>query len=132
MQDYLGSENLTKEEMTMVTSIRSMCVKGIRRNFKNMHKVCLHCPLECSTESLHEDTQDHVLRCSKLGQSTVDINFMYASSVEQGLLAREFLERMTTRTTLLEDQPDLSSCCRPGAILDPSSQGAPATVVPIL
>ena len=128
MQEYLRSE-LSREEMTTLTSIRSMCVKGVKANFKKMYKLCLHCPLRCEPENPHEDTQEHVLRCSKLSGSNMDIDFMHASVVDQCELARQFSRLMTKRTTLLEDQSDDTSCCRPGAsFLDPSSLGAPAAI----
>ena len=128
MQEYLRSE-INREEMTTLTSIRSMCVRGVKTNFKKMYKLCLHCPLRCDSENPHDDTQEHVLRCSKLGGSNIEMDFMHASVVDQCELARQFSRLMTERTTLLEEQSDDSSCCRPGAsFLDPSSQGAPAAI----
>ena len=134
MQEYLRSERINKEEIEMLTSIRSCCVRGVKYNFKGMHKVCLHCPLECDIEKPQEDTQEHVLKCTKLGGGgTMDINFMHASSVEQSQLSKVFSLLMAKRTTLLEELNTTSSCCRPGASnLDPSSRGTPATIVPIL
>ena len=100
MQHYLGSDNISHEEMATMTNLRARCIKGIRSNFKKMYKACLHCPLQCNTESPLEDTQEHVLTCGKLGGSTQDMVFMFASSVEQGALAREFLRLMNKRNTL--------------------------------
>ena len=133
MQEYLRSDRMNKEEIEMLTNIRSSCVRGVKANFKGMHKVCLHCPLQCDIENPQIDTQEHVLKCSKLGGSTMDIILMHASSVEQSQLAKVFSTLMTRRTTLLEEMTIHSSCCRPGApYLDPSSTGAPATIVPLL
>ena len=118
--------SMNKEEMTMLTNMRSNCIKGIKANFKNMHKLCLHCPLKCDTENPQEDTQEHILVCSRLDGSNMDLELIHASSVEQSELARQFCGLMNQRTTLLEEQSDSSSCCRPGANLDPSSLGAAA------
>ena len=108
--------------MSTLTNMRSNCVKGIKSNFKNMHKVCLHCPLQCNIEDPPEDTQEHVLVCSKLAGSNMDPIFVYASSVEQCELARQFSALMYQRTTLLEELTAPSTCCRPGASnLDPST-----------
>ena len=126
MQEYLKSASMNKEEMTMLTNMRSNCIKGIKANFKNMHKLCLHCPLKCNTENPQEDTQEHILVCSRLDGSNMDLELIHASSVEQSELARQFCGLMNQRTTLLEEQSDSSSCCRPGANLDPSFLGAPA------
>ena len=128
MQEYLRSE-INREEMTTLTCIRSMCVRGVKTNFKKMYKLCLHCPLRCDSENPYDDTQEHVLRCSKLGGSNIEMDCMHASVVDQCELARQFSRLMTERTTLLEEQSDDPSCCRPGAsFLDPSSQGAPAAI----
>ena len=134
MQEYLRSDSMNKEEMEMLTNMRSSCVRGVKYNFKSMHKVCLHCPLECNIANPQVDTQEHVLECTKIGGgSNMDINFMHASLVEQSQLAKVFSARMAKRTTLREELTRASSCCRPGASnLDPSSSGAPATIVPIL
>ena len=39
MQEYLRSDRMNKEEMEMLTNIRSSCVRGVKANFKGMHKV---------------------------------------------------------------------------------------------
>ena len=77
-------------------------------------------------KTLQEDTQEHILVCSRLDGSNMDLELIHASSVEQSELARQFCGLMNQRTTLLEEQSDSSSCCRPGANLDPSFLGAPA------
>ena len=76
MQEYLRNASINKEEMAMLTNMRSSCIKGIKANFKNMHKVCLHCPLECDTENPQEDTQEHILVCSRLDGSNMDPDFI--------------------------------------------------------
>ena len=121
LQPYLQS-NLTDDEKSMLTAIRSKCVRDIKGNFPNMHKVCQHCPMNCNTEEPQLDTQEHVLECAKLGGSNVDIEFMHASVVEQSQLVREFSKLMKVRSSMLEDANNATgACCLPGAsILDQS------------
>ena len=121
LQDYLKSK-LTKEERNMITAIRSKCVREIKTNFGNMYKGCQHCPMKCDEEAPNQDTQEHILTCEALGGSTADINFMYAGSVDQRLLGKEFLRLMLKRAQLLEGVPTSRECCRlPGALLDQST-----------
>ena len=104
-----------------MASLRTKCVKGIRRNFPGMHRVCQHCPLNCMIQEPQEDTQDHVLNCKSIGaQSNVPMEFMCAGTVEQSLLAKEFSKRMKRREELLEDRVDSSCSCfgLPGVIPD--------------
>ena len=87
-----------------------------------MHSVCQHCPLMCENEEPHLDTQDHVLKCSKLGGSIVDMVFLGAGDVEQSLVAQEFSRLMSKRAQLLEVEVPSDSCpCLPGAIPDRST-----------
>ena len=121
LQPYLQS-NLTYDEKSMLTAIRSKCVRDIKGNFPNMHKVCQHCPMNCNIEEPQLDTQEHVLTCAKLGGSNIDIEFMHASVVEQSQLVRDFLKLMRVRSTVLEAANNVTgACCLPGAtILDQS------------
>ena len=89
IQEYLISAKLNDDEKQLMTALRTKCVKGIRRNFPGMHRVCQHCPLNCMIQEPQEDTQDHVLNCKSIGaQSNVPMEFMCAGTVEQSLLAR--------------------------------------------
>ena len=130
-QPYLSSISLDQDEQNMLTALRSRCVRGIRQNFKNMFKQCLHCPLKCNSEQPHEDTQEHVLTCSKLRGSAMDHVYVYSESMEQIEVAKQFTRLMRERIALLEEGDLPSTCCLPGAsILDPSTTyGAPTTVL---
>ena len=130
LQAYLKSSCLSEEEINVLTALRSKCIRGIRTNFKSMYKTCLHCPLQCNIEEPQHDTQEHVLQCTKLKGSNMDVDYVYTEGVEQSEVARQFSELMRQRTTLLEEEATPSSCCLPGAsFLDPSTaHGAPVTV----
>ena len=120
-QPYLLSD-MTDEEKEMLTAIRSRCIREVKANFPNMHRMCQHCPLSCNNENPLQDTQEHVLDCRMLGGSNVDIDFMHAGVEEQRLLSKEFCRLIQRRSTLVEAADNsASSCCLPGAtILDQS------------
>ena len=129
-QPYLSSKSLCQDERNILTSLRSRCVRGIKQNFKNMHRQCLHCPLMCNSEHPFEDTQEHVLLCSKLKGSYMDHDYVYSESMEQIEVTKQYTKLMEERTKLLEEGDSPSTCCLPGAsILDPSTiNGAPVAV----
>ena len=128
LQGYLKNGSLSEEERNMLTGLRSKCVRGIRTNFKHMYKMCIHCPLKCNIVEPQADTQEHVLVCTKLQGSNMDLDYVFTEGVEQNEVARQFTGLMRQRTTLLEEEGAPSTtCCLPGAsILDPSTRyGAP-------
>ena len=121
-QPYLLSD-MTEEEKHMLTAIRSRCIRDVKANFPNMHRTCQHCPLSCSIENPHQDTQEHLLECRSLGGSNIDMDFMHAGVAEQRQLAKEFCRLMGRRTTQVDADDTPSSCCLPGAtILDQSTR----------
>ena len=111
--------DMTDEEKEMLTAIRSRCIREVKGNFPNMYRMCQHCPLSCSSTSPLQDTQEHVLECTILGGSNIDINFMHAGVVEQRQLSQEFCRLMQRRSTLVEAADDTARrfCCLPGAII---------------
>ena len=106
MQPYLRSQVLTLDEIHQLTSFRSQCVRGVRTHFRKMYS-SLVCPMKCSLVTIHEDTADHLLKCSKLTNlrlNTVNINQIYANIVEQEEIAQTLSRLMRQRTTILEMQ----------------------------
>ena len=128
IQDYLKSDKFTKEEASMLTALRSKCVKGIRSDFKSMQK-CIHCPLNCDAKDPAEDTHEHILNCTKLSGSNVPLEFIHGSTVEQSLISTSFSALMRERSRILEEKDDPSQCCLPGANLDQCSLNQGATTV---
>ena len=120
LQDYLRT-TVNKEVMNTITALRSRCVRNIKANFPNMNKSCPHCPLKCSTENPHEDTQEHILTCTVLGGSNVDMEFVHAGSVDQRKLGEAVSKLMVRRAQLLEGEQTTTACCLPGAIPDRST-----------
>ena len=122
VQPYLLS-TMTDQEKQMLTAIRSRCIREVKANFPNMHRMCQHCPLFCSIENPQQDTQEHLLECRMLGGSNIHYDFMHAGVVEQSQLAKEICRLMARRSTLMEAADTPSSCCLPGAtILDQSTR----------
>ena len=86
IQDYLKSDKFTREEASMLTALRSRCVKGVRSDFKNMHK-CVHCPLNCTNKDPLEYTHEHILMtCTKLRDSNMPLEFIHGSTATGVLL----------------------------------------------
>ena len=113
MQPYLKSQVLTLDEIHQLTSFRSQCVRGVRTHFRKMYS-SLVCPMKCSLVTIHEDTADHLLKCSKLTNlrvNTININQIYANIVEQEEIAQTLSRLMRQRSTILEkqEQTDLSN-----------------------
>ena len=128
IQPYLRS-NLTEDEKSMLTALRSKCLREIKTNFPKMYKVCQHCPLRCNPEDPQMDTQEHVLVCSKLGGSNVHVDFIHASVVEQSQVTKEFCKLMMRRSTQVEAAgTSTDGCCLPGAsFLDQCTLGGAAS-----
>ena len=119
MQMYLKSEVLTNDEVSILAGLRSNCIRGIKTDFKKMHGKCLHCPLNCKSEGpLEEDTQDHVLVCSKLAPTELTLEAVHNSIEEQEQITKLFSTCMSMRTTQLEEQVFARCRCLPGASLD--------------
>ena len=123
IQDYLKSDKFSREEAIMLTALRSKCVKGIRTDFQYMEK-CIHCPLKCNENNPAEDTHEHLLSCTKLSGSSVPLEFIHGSTVEQSLISASMAGLMRERTKILMEQDQMYQCCLPGAILDQCSSGA--------
>ena len=120
IQDYLKSDKFTNEEGKMLTRLRSICVKGIRYDFKNMQR-CIHCPLNCNDHNQPEDTHDPILTCIRMSGSTVPLEFIHGSTVEQSLVATSMAELMRERNRILEEKDQSTQCCLSGAVLDQRS-----------
>ena len=130
VQDYLKCEKVNEREASMLFALRTKCVRGIKDNFKNMFQLCQHCPLQCDKDSPALDTQEHILRCKALGGSDLDLNFMYASPVEQSLLAKTFCKLMSKREQQLEEGVSPTCCGLPGVNLDQRTQPGAAVLYP--
>ena len=61
LQEYLTGELFSTKEAHMLTALRSHSVRGVRHNFSKNFKNYLKYPLNCSEQTPHKDTQEHVL-----------------------------------------------------------------------
>ena len=124
VQPYLISDMFSDEDRKTLTALRSHCVKSIRHNFTKMYKKSLKCPLQCNHEAPQEDTQEHILSCSKLSKGTqINIDCIVSQNIEeQANIAKLVSTLLRKRLKLLEDQDD-STTSLPGALfLDHNSQ----------
>ena len=117
IQPYLLSDILSQDDRKTLTALRSQCVKGIRHNFSKMYKMSLKCPLLCNDESPQEDTQDHILKCTKLSKGTqMNINKIYDDDLQvQANVVKAISMLLKTRHRLIEEQEDLNHSL-PGAL----------------
>ena len=84
LQSYLKIGGFKQKEAKMLMALRSNCLKGIRHNFSKLIKDCLKCPLQCNIMKPQEDTQDHILFCTKLRTgSHPQINQIYGDVAQQ-------------------------------------------------
>ena len=91
----------------MLTALRSQCVSGVSQNFSKMYKVCLKCPLQCNILNPHDDTQDHILSCTKLSQGgNPELNNIYGDIKEQSIITTVYLVLMDKRTHILQSLED--------------------------
>ena len=84
----------------------------------------LKSPLLCNAESPQEDTQDHIIKCTKLRKGTqMNIDQMYDDGLKvQGTVVKSISMLLKTRQRLIEEQEDLNLSL-PGALfLDQSIQ----------
>ena len=91
-------------------------MRGIRHSFSKMYKMSLKCRLECNPTSPQEDTQEHLIICSKLSKgNNLNIQDVFAAEIEkQAAIANLVSPLLRRRKTLLEDQED-STPSLPGA-----------------
>ena len=105
IQNYLQSPNICTEETQVLASLRSNCIKTVRKNFPKLYKNRLYCPLKCEEQNQIEDTQKHLLTCKKLNKSDIDnvrISDAYACIAKQEAIAKLISKVMRKRSTMLE------------------------------
>ena len=67
-QQYLKSPLFSNSETSLLYALRSRTADIFKANFRNMFANVVHCPLDCQEEgeAKEDDTQKHLLLCSKL------------------------------------------------------------------
>ena len=115
---------LSQDDRKTLTALRSHCVKGIRHNFSKMYKMSLKCPLLCNDESPQEDTQDHILKCTKLSKGTqMNINKIYDDDLQvQANVVKAISMLLKTRHRLIEEQEDVNHSLPGASSLDQTLQ----------
>ena len=108
MQPYLKSNKFSNEDVSTLVALRTHTVRGIRSNFKKMYNNNTLCPLLCSPSSLQQDTQEHLLVCSKLtnrnevATNVISHDDIYGDVQKQKGAADIFKQLIRKRNKLLE------------------------------
>ena len=109
-QPYLKSKLFSNEEVILLAALRSHTVRGVRCNFKNMYKDNTQCPLLCSPLSPQQDSQEHLLVCSKLNMnnviaaSKISYDDIYGDVSAQKTVVSVFTDLLNRRNKLMEEQ----------------------------
>ena len=109
VQPYLKSSIFSNEDVSVLSSLRSHTVRGIRCNFKNLYRDNTNCPLNCSDKSPQQDTQQHLLECSaikleqsySIARSKVNYNDIYGDIYEQKKAVTLFRALLDARNFIL-------------------------------
>ena len=108
MQPYLKSNKFSNEDVSTLVALRTHTVRGIRSNFKKMYNNNTLCPLLCSPSSPQQDTQEHLLVCSKLtnrnevAKNVISHDDIYGDVQKQKGAAHIFKQLIRKRNKLLE------------------------------
>ena len=108
MQPYLKSNKFSNEDVSTLVALRTHTVRGIRSNFKKMYNNNTLCPLLCSPSSPQQDTQEHLLVCSKLtnrnevAKNVISHDDIYGDVQKQKGAADIFKQLIRKRNKLLE------------------------------
>ncbi len=105
-QEYLTGKVLSNIECSVLFSLRSKTVRGVKNNFRKMYNGYILCPL-CGIEV---DTQEHMLKCivvksiiPELNSSKVDMSQIYGSLSEQKEVTALVIRVIQVRDSLLPD-----------------------------
>ena len=125
IQPYLKSPLFSNMEPSLLFDLRSRTDETFKANFRNMYGNVVPCPLACRNKDEEEDddTQKHMLECSKLraehlaedaaiGDVNYDDIFSNTSKQKEALVLFTRLIEIRTKILKSTDNP-------PGDILDP-------------
>ena len=110
IQPYLKSNKFSNDDVSLLAALRTHTVRGIRSNFKKLYNNNTLCPLKCSPSSPQQDTQEHLLVCSKLVNSNeltnrvISHNDIYGNVSQQKEAVVLFDEKIRKRNKLLENE----------------------------
>ena len=110
VQPYLTSREFSNDDASLLAALRSHTVRGIRCNIKTLYRNKTQCPLKCSPSSPQQDTQEHLLVCSKLVLNNVlachniTHNDIYGDIEKQKMAVSVFKEIINKRNKLLDEK----------------------------
>ena len=82
-------------------------MKGIKCNFKTFYQNCHKCPLKCNIANEYEDTQEHMLTCTKLyevDKNNISYNYVFGTLEEQEKAAVVFYALVRKREEIISNQ----------------------------
>ena len=102
IQPYLRNKNITNRQSSILFSLRSKTIRGIKANFPKLYSSIL-CPL-CET---HKDTQENLLLCKVLQNilplnTHIEYGHMRGSNEQQTMFIQVYEKYLTIRDELLE------------------------------
>ena len=107
-QEYISSKNITRRQSSLLFSLRSKTVRGIKENWSFMGQENTLCPI-CER---HQDSQSHVINCPVMlsikskTNNYVIYEHIDGSLEEQIQLVQEFEKYLELRDMLLEDNEE--------------------------
>ena len=134
-QPYLKSPLFSNTETSLLSALRSITADTFKANFRNMYANVVSCPLVCwgEREAEEEDTQKHMLTCSKLqleiasnelATGKIVYEDIFADVKKQKEVVDLFSKLIDLRLKLLKDKDNQP----PGDDLDPSMGSCPRCV----
>ena len=111
-QQYLTSAHLDNEEASLLFSLRSKTVRGIKRNFSILYK---DNNMMCELCKTNEDSQEHCLQCPELLRNITNVKKhikyeqLFGSLIDQIEVTQYFKQLLDIRTKLMEQYPALNS-----------------------
>ena len=122
-QEYITSKELSNTQISILFSLRSRSIRGIKENFKNMHKDNTLCPI-CERFS---DSQEHLLQCQVLQNiysiaPEIKYSHIYGTIEQQKSITEAYETYLSMRDDILGDT--YSSTSLPGLYTGPQRHQA--------
>ena len=123
-QNYLTSPLFSNYETKLLFNLRSRTNDAFKCNFRHLYGENIYCPLKCCPESPLEDSQKHLLICSKLkiettnvARTQIEYNDIFKDVNKQKEVVTMYSELLEQKAKLIKEM----NASPPGDKLDPTS-----------
>ena len=105
-QPYLKTAEIPNKEAEMLTALISQTLRGIKENFHSFYENERQCPLY----KINSDSQEHCMTCPKIFEKIealsehIKYKNIFGSILEQRDIFRAYIEIMSTREAILEEE----------------------------